>query len=193
MNTLTIIGGGLSGSEAAWQAAKRGIKVMLYEMRPFKTTGAHKTHLLGELVCSNSLRSKEPLTAPGLLKEELRIAGSLIMEAATACTVPAGSALAVDRNLFAEYITGRLSSHPMIEVVREEVTEIPSGPCIIATGPLTSDALSDALRGLLGNDHLYFYDAIAPIVDAESIDYSKVFRASRYERSEEHTSELQSH
>ncbi len=180
METLTIIGGGLSGSEAAYQAARRGVCVRLYEMRPLKTTGAHKTGLLGELVCSNSLRSKEPATAAGLLKEELRLAGSLIMEAAERCTVPAGSALAVDRTLFAEYITGKLSEHPSIEVIREEAVDIPEGPCIVATGPLTSDALSWALRRLLGGDHLYFYDAIAPIVDAESIDHSKVFRASRY-------------
>jgi len=185
MKRLTVIGGGLSGSEAAHQAAKRGISVRIYEMRPDKTTGAHKTGLLGELVCSNSLRSKEPVTAAGLLKEELRAAGSLIMEAAERCSVPAGSALAVDRRLFAEYITERLLTHPLIEVIREEAVEVVHrGPCIVATGPLTSDALSEALRRLLGGDYLYFYDAIAPIVDAESIDYSRVFRASRYGRGE---------
>lgn len=180
MKILTIIGGGLSGSEAAWQAAQRGITVRLFEMRPDKTTGAHKTDLLGELVCSNSLRSKEPVTSAGLLKDELRTAGSLLMEAAAGCSVPAGSALAVDRKLFAEYITQRLLTHPQIEVTREEVAEIPRGPCIVATGPLTSDALSDSLRRVIGGDYLYFYDAIAPIVEADSIDYSKVFRASRY-------------
>ncbi len=180
MKTLTIIGGGLSGSEAAWQAARRGIAVRLFEMRPDKTTGAHKTDLLGELVCSNSLRSKEPLTSAGLLKDELRMAGSLLMKAAAESSVPAGSALAVDRKLFAEYITQRLLTHPLIEVIREEIAEIPGGPCIIATGPLTSDALSDSLRRLLGGDYLYFYDAIAPIIEADSIDYSRVFRASRY-------------
>ncbi|NOZ25956.1 MAG: methylenetetrahydrofolate--tRNA-(uracil(54)-C(5))-methyltransferase (FADH(2)-oxidizing) TrmFO [Nitrospirae bacterium] len=184
MEALTIIGGGLSGCEAAWQAARRGIRVRIYEMRPLRTTGAHKTGLLGELVCSNSLRSKEPTSAAGLLKEELKMAGSLIMEAAERCSVPAGSALAVDRGLFAEYITEKLSAHPSIEVIREEVVDIPEGPCIVATGPLTSDALSAALKKLLGGDYLYFYDAIAPIVDAESIDYSRVFRASRYGKGE---------
>ncbi len=179
---VRIIGGGLAGSEAAWQAAERGVEVVLYEMRPLKTTGAHRTDLLGELVCSNSLRSKDPVTAAGLLKRELRRAGSLVMEAAEACTVPAGSALAVDRTLFAEYITERISAHPLIEVVRREVTEIPEGISIIATGPLTSEALSSALRGLLGEEHLYFYDAIAPIIDAESIDHARVFRASRYDK-----------
>ncbi len=180
MERLTIIGGGLSGAEAAWQAARRGVKVRLYEMRPARTTGAHKTALLGELVCSNSLRSKEDVTAAGLLKEELKMAGSLIMEAASVSAVPAGSALAVDRTLFAEHVTRRLEAHPLVEIVREEVLEIPPSPVIIATGPLTSEALSSALGRILGSDHLYFYDAIAPIVEAESLDYSKVFRASRY-------------
>lgn len=177
---LIIVGGGLAGSEAAWQVAKRGIQVTLYEMRPTKTTEAHTTELLGELVCSNSLRSNDALSAPGLLKQELSFAGSLIMEAAAACSVPAGSALAVDRNLFARFITDRLSGHPGISIVREECQGIPESTAIIATGPLTSEALSRSLAALIGGEHLYFYDAIAPIVDAESIDHGEVFRASRY-------------
>ncbi len=180
MDFITIIGGGLAGSEAAWQAAKRGIRVRLYEMRPLRMTPAHKTDLLAELVCSNSLRSNDPLSAPGLLKTELHMAGSIIMEAALHSEVPAGSALAVDRTLFSSYITEKLRSHHLIEIIHEEINEIPDGYCIIATGPLTSDALSEALKRLLSEEHLYFYDAIAPIVDAETIDFSKVFRASRY-------------
>ncbi|NOY64129.1 MAG: methylenetetrahydrofolate--tRNA-(uracil(54)-C(5))-methyltransferase (FADH(2)-oxidizing) TrmFO [Nitrospirae bacterium] len=180
MDSITIIGGGLAGSEAAWQAAKRGISVKLYEMRPRKMTPAHKTDLLAELVCSNSLRSKDPLSAPGLLKTELQLAGSIIMEAALHSEVPAGSALAVDRTVFSSYITEKIRSQPLIEIIHEEIEEIPDGFCIIATGPLTSNALSESLKRLLGEEHLYFYDAIAPIVDAETIDFSKVFRASRY-------------
>ncbi|OGW29372.1 MAG: methylenetetrahydrofolate--tRNA-(uracil(54)-C(5))-methyltransferase (FADH(2)-oxidizing) TrmFO [Nitrospirae bacterium GWC2_42_7] len=177
---LIVIGGGLAGSEAAWQAAKRGIKVVLYEMRPDKLTEAHRTGLLGELVCSNSLRSNDLYTAPGLLKKELEIAGSLIMEAAYASTVPAGSALAVDRNLFAEYISGKISNHPNIEVKRHEITELTGEISIIATGPLTSGAMVSALSEIIGGEYLYFYDAIAPIIDADSIDQNKVYRASRY-------------
>ena len=177
---LNIIGGGLSGSEAAWQAVKRGIRVVLYEMRPEKTTPAHKTAFLAELVCSNSLRAEAPYTAPGLLKEEMRVANSLVMEAADRFKIPAGGALAVDRTLFSRYITERLQSHPLVEIKRQEVKELPEGVTIVATGPLTSEGFSQTLQGLLGKDYLYFYDAIAPIVDAESIDYSKVFRASRY-------------
>jgi methylenetetrahydrofolate--tRNA-(uracil-5-)-methyltransferase len=177
---IIVIGGGLAGSEAAWQAARRGIKVCLYEMRPGKMTEAHKTGGLGELVCSNSLRSNDLSSAPGLLKKELSMAGSLIMEAAGASAVPAGSALAVDRDLFSQYISERLAGDPLIRVVREEITELPETTAVLATGPLTSPAMASALAGLLGGDYLYFYDAIAPIIDAESIDYEKIYRASRY-------------
>ncbi|MBI5103100.1 MAG: methylenetetrahydrofolate--tRNA-(uracil(54)-C(5))-methyltransferase (FADH(2)-oxidizing) TrmFO [Nitrospirae bacterium] len=177
---LIIIGGGLAGSEAAWQAAKRGVSVRLYEMRPRKLTEAHSTGLLGELVCSNSLRSNDMYSAPGLLKKELSMAGSLIMEAAEFSTVPAGSALAVDRTIFADFITKRLSEHPGIDIVREEVTELPSEVAIIATGPLSSEGITRSLAEIIGNEYLFFYDAIAPIIDAESIDYEKVYRASRY-------------
>ena len=177
---LIVIGGGLAGSEAAWQAARRGVRVVLYEMRPVRMTEAHTTPFLGELVCSNSLRSNDPQSAPGLLKKELSMAGSLIMEAAEATTVPAGSALAVDRALFASYITDRLSSHPGIRIIREECCSLPGTPAIIATGPLTSPQMSDALAEFAGNDYLYFYDAIAPILDAGSIDYRRVYRMSRY-------------
>lgn len=180
MSELIVIGGGLAGSEAAWQASKRGVKVLLYEMRPEKLSEAHKSGLLGELVCSNSLRSNDLYTAPGLLKRELSLAGSLIMEAAFASAVPAGSALAVDRALFAGFITERISKNKNIEVVREEITSLPASPAIIATGPLSSDAITRALADLIGSQHLYFYDAIAPIIDAESVDHSKVYRASRY-------------
>jgi len=177
---LIVIGGGLAGSEAAWQAAKRGVKVRLYEMRPEKMTEAHASANLGELVCSNSLRSNDPHSAPGLLKKELSLAGSLIMEAAEATTVPAGSALAVDRTLFAEYITKKLSEDPDITIIREEITALPDSVAIIATGPLTSQAMTDALSSLTGNGYLYFYDAIAPIIDADSIDRKKVYAMSRY-------------
>ena len=175
-----MIGGGLAGSEAAWQAAGRGIRVVLYEMRPAKLTEAHRTGRLGELVCSNSLRSNDVYSAPGLLKKELSMAGSLIMAAAQASTVPAGSALAVDRGLFADFITRSLSDHPLVEIIREEVTTLPETAAIIATGPLTSEGMSRSLSDLLGGDYLYFYDAIAPIIDAESIEHDKVYRASRY-------------
>ena len=177
---LTIIGGGLAGSEAAWQAAKRGVRVRLHEMRPVRQTPAHKTGWLAELVCSNSLRSADVHNAVGLLKEEMRRMGSLVMEAADATKVPAGSALAVDREAFGEYITRAVSGSPLIEVVRQEVTELPDGPVIIATGPLTSDAMAEAIGRLTGSEHLDFYDAIAPILDAESIDMSVAFKASRY-------------
>lgn len=177
---LIVIGGGLAGSEAAWQGAKRGVKVVLYEMRPDKLTEAHRTGFLGELVCSNSLRSNDLYTAPGLLKKELEIAGSLIMEAAYASTVPAGSALAVDRNLFGEFISERISGHPNIEVKRQEITELAGDLSIIATGPLTSGAMVKSLSEIIGGEYLYFYDAIAPIIDADSIDQNKVYRASRY-------------
>lgn len=180
MSDLIVIGGGLAGSEAAWQAAQRGVQVILYEMRPEKLTEAHKTASLAELVCSNSLRSNDVYTGPGLLKKELSMAGSLIMEAAYATAVPAGSALAVDRDKFAEFINTQITDSPNIKVLREECTELPDGLTVIATGPLTSESMTSALSKRIGGDYLYFYDAIAPIIDAESIDYQKVFRASRY-------------
>lgn len=180
MDRLTVIGGGLAGCEAAWQAAGYGTEVLLFEMRPERLTEAHKTGLLGELVCSNSLRSDNIMNAPGLLKEELRIAGSLIMQAAAASRVPAGSAFAVDRTRFAGFITEAVSKNPNIRVVREEAQKIPDSYTIIATGPLTSGTMTEALAGLIGQEYLYFYDAIAPILDAGSIEDEKVFRASRY-------------
>ncbi len=182
MDRLIVIGGGLAGSEAAWQAAKRGLNVLLYEMRPGNSTGAHTTGLLGELVCSNSLKSRDPFTASGLLKRELDLADSLIMEAAKISAIPAGTALAADRNIFAEYITQRILDNPKIKVIRKEVKEIPEEVCILATGPLTSMELSESLKELIGKSHLYFYDAIAPILDADTLDYSKVFKASRYNK-----------
>ncbi len=180
MEELIVIGGGLAGTEAAWQAARRGVKVLLYEMRPAKLTEAHKTGMLGELVCSNSLRSAEILTAPGLLKKELQMAGSLVMEAAGSCRIAAGGALAVDRKLFSQFLTDAVASNQDIIVVREEVGEIPDSVSIIATGPLTSTKMVESLGRLIGADHLYFYDAIAPIVDADTIDYERVYFASRY-------------
>jgi len=178
---LVIIGGGLAGSEAAWQAASHGLKVVLYEMRPVRATPAHQTAWLAELVCSNSLKSASLNTAPGLLKEELRRLGSLVLRLAEAARVPAGSALAVDREQFARTISEAIMGHASIAVVREEVREIPRDlPTIIATGPLTSPALAEAIRQLSGAKDLYFHDAISPIVDAHSIDYSKAFFASRH-------------
>ena len=178
--SVHVIGAGLAGSEAAWQLARRGLRVRLFEMRPERMTEAHQTGLFGELVCSNSLRNASLETAVGVLKEELRRLGSLVISAADQSRVPAGAALAVDRNDFASIITARLESHPLIEVVRHEVTEIPDEPTIIASGPLTSGALGDALSRLIGPRHLYFYDAIAPIVAADSIDLKVAFKASRY-------------
>jgi methylenetetrahydrofolate--tRNA-(uracil-5-)-methyltransferase len=181
MADVTIVGGGLAGVEAAWQAARSGARVRLYEMRPVKATPAHRTDKLAEIVCSNSLKSDEPGTASYLLKEELRRAGSLVMEAAAATRVPAGAALAVDRQQFAEHITKRIEDHPQIEIVREEITTIPrDGITIIATGPLTSDALTWEIMKLTGDDQMYFYDAIAPIVAADSVDQAIAFRAARY-------------
>lgn len=182
---LTVIGGGLAGSEAAWQAAQRGARVRLYEMRPHRTTPAHTTGSLAELVCSNSLGSNLINRAPGLLKEELRRASSLVIEVADKHAVPAGSALAVDREGFAAEVTQRIAAHPRIELVREEMTSLPEeGLTIVASGPLTSESLTTSIRTLTGSDFLYFYDAIAPIVTLESIDFSKAFRASRYDRGE---------
>ncbi|MDA8214806.1 MAG: methylenetetrahydrofolate--tRNA-(uracil(54)-C(5))-methyltransferase (FADH(2)-oxidizing) TrmFO [Nitrospiraceae bacterium] len=180
MKELIIIGGGLAGCEAAWQAAKRGVNVLLFEMRPERMTEAHKTNSLSELVCSNSLRSKEINTGAGLLKKELELADSLIMKAAKESEVSAGSALAVDRVMFSEFITVTIESHLNIKIIRKEVVEFPDSIAIIATGPLTSGAMADAIKAVIGEEHLHFYDAIAPIIDAESIDYSKVYLSSRY-------------
>jgi methylenetetrahydrofolate--tRNA-(uracil-5-)-methyltransferase len=180
ISEITIIGGGLAGCEAAWQAAQRGISVVLHEMKPQRFSPAHHLPGLAELVCSNSLRGISLDNAVGLLKEELRRCGSLTMEAAAATSVPAGGALAVDRQLFSEYVTERIESHPLIRIERGELTSIPAeGIVIIASGPLTSDALALSLADLTG-DRLYFYDAIAPIVAADSLDMTKVFAASRY-------------
>jgi len=180
--TVIVIGAGLAGSEAAYQLANRGIKVKLYEMRPNKETGAHKTDLFAELVCSNSLRSDSLKNAVGLLKEELRIMDSLIMKIADNTSVPAGSSLAVDRELFAKRVTDEIMNNPNIEIIREEITEIPTDyPTIIATGPLTSDILSKKIINLLDNNSLYFYDAAAPIIEKDSIDFSKAYIKSRYQ------------
>jgi methylenetetrahydrofolate--tRNA-(uracil-5-)-methyltransferase len=185
--TIRIVGGGLAGSEAAWQAASRGVPVTLYEMRPVRPTAVHKTDRLAELVCSNSFRGDKLDNAVGLLKEEMRRLDSLVMRAAEASRVPAGAALAVDRERFADIITETLTAHPLITIVREEIASIPASserePVIVATGPLTSDALSADLASVVGQAHLYFYDAISPIVLAETIDRSKVFRQSRWDRS----------
>jgi methylenetetrahydrofolate--tRNA-(uracil-5-)-methyltransferase len=177
---VTVIGAGLAGSEAAWQLARRGVGVRLVEMRPVRMTEAHQTAGFAELVCSNSLRSASLETAVGVLKEEMRRLGSIVIAAADRARVPAGSALAVDRHEFSREITATVTGHPMIEVVRAEAAALPDGPAIVATGPLTSPALGDALRALIGPRSLYFYDAIAPIVTADSIDMNIAFRASRY-------------
>lgn len=180
-----IIGGGLAGSEAAWQLASRGVEVVLYEMRPKKFTPAHHTPYLAELVCSNSFRSKNPAKAAGLLKEEMKILGSAIVRLAEECQVPAGQALAVDRELFAQKVTEAIESHPRIKLIREEITEIPEDrPTIIATGPLTSDIFTSRLVELTGKGALYFYDAASPIVLKDSIDMSKAFVATRYGKGE---------
>ena len=185
---IHIIGGGLAGCEAAWQAASRGVRVVLHEMRPVRATAVHKTDQLAELVCSNSLRGDKLDNAVGLLKEEMRRLGSLIMRAADANRVPAGAALAVDRERFSRAISEAVESHPFITLTREEIGCIPDDPgmypLIIATGPLTSESLSVDIAAHVGSDHLYFYDAISPIVLAETIDMEKVFRASRWERGE---------
>ena len=182
---IIVIGGGLAGSEAAWQIAQRGIKVKLYEMRPVKTTPAHKTDKFAELVCSNSLRSKELTKAIGLLKEELKFLKSLIMESASICEIPGGKAWVVDRECFAEYITQKITSHPLIEIIREEVKEIPTDKIVIvATGPLTSESLAKSLAKLIEIPYLHFYDAISPIIYADSINWDKVFIADRYKEGE---------
>jgi len=181
---LHILGGGLAGSECSWQLAERGVAVVLHEMRPVKGTPAHKTGDLAELVCSNSLRSDDPFHAAGLLKREMEAFGSLIIGSARKAAVPAGSALALDRDRFAALVTAAIGRHPRIELRREEATEIPEGEVVIATGPLTSEAMSAGLQRLLGSEYLYFYDAIAPIVEAESLDLSKLFWQSRYGKGE---------
>ena len=187
MKDIHIVGGGLAGSEAAWQAASSGVRVTLHEMRPVRATAVHKTDRLAELVCSNSFRGDKLDNAVGLLKEEMRRLGSIVMRSADAHRVPAGAALAVDREAFSSAVTKAVESHPLITIRREELTRIPLDPSmyplVIATGPLTSDALSMDIAALVGGDHLYFYDAISPIVLAESIDMEKVFRASRWGRS----------
>lgn len=183
---IRIIGGGLAGSEAAWQAASLGVSVVLYEMRPVRSTAVHKTDGLAELVCSNSFRGDKLDNAVGVLKEEMRRLGSLIMRAADEARVPAGAALAVDRERFSAAVTQAIRSQPLITLAREEVSRVPARdgfPVIVATGPLTSPALSADIAALVGSSHLYFYDAISPIVHGDSIDRSKVFRASRWGRS----------
>ena len=177
---LVIVGGGLAGCEAAWQAAELGINVKLYEMRPKKSTGAHRTGDLAELVCSNSLGSNLPDRAAGLLKNELRHLKSLLIACADASSLPAGGALAVDREAFSSCVEAKIESHPKIDVIREEITAIPDPPVIIASGPLTSPALAKALQDFTGHEHLYFYDAIAPIVHIDSINMDIAYRANRY-------------
>jgi len=184
MAEVTVVGGGLAGSEAAWQLAQRGHDVVLVEMRPVRSTPAHTTDRLGELVCTNSFKSEDPTNAHGLLKLEMRALGSVLLDAADRARVPAGAALAVDRDIFASTLTERIAAHPRIRIERAEVTAIPEGPAVIASGPLTSDALSAAIRDFLGDDALAFFDSIAPIVAAESIDYSIAFFASRWGRGE---------
>ena len=183
---VTVIGAGLAGSEAAWQLAQRGAAVTLVEMRPSQRSAAHESDAFAELVCSNSLRSDRLENAVGLLKEEMRRLHSLIMEAADATRVPAGGALAVDRTRFAAYVTGKIENHPRIRVERREAGAIPEGPCIVATGPLSSEAITAAIEEKLGEASLHFYDAAAPIVLAESLDMSKVFRQSRYGRGDDY-------
>jgi len=179
---VTVIGAGLAGSEAAWQIAQRGVPVVLYEMRPVKMTPAHHTDKFAELVCTNSLRSNLLTNAVGVIKEEMRILNSLIIGSADRHAVPAGGALAVDRDGFSGAVTEALKNHPLIEVRHEEVTDIPDGITVVATGPLTSPVLSEKLRALTGEEYLYFYDAAAPIIEKDSIDMSKVFLASRYDK-----------
>ena len=184
MEPINIIGAGLAGSEAAWQAVSLGVPVRLYEMKPSKYSPAHHSPGFAELVCSNSLRSNMLANAVGVLKEEMRLLGSLVIEAAYASEVPAGSALAVDRELFSGFITERLRNHPLVEVIEGEVTEIPDGITVVASGPLTSETLSGAISRLIGCDYLHFFDAAAPIVSFDSIDMTKAFFASRYNKGE---------
>ncbi len=185
MTDIIVIGGGLAGSEAAWQAARHGLKVKLHEMRPAQPTGAHVSGDLAELVCSNSLGSNLPDRASGVLKNELRLLNSMLLECAEATAIPAGAALAVDRESFARMVTQKIESHPNIEIIREEVKEFPVSPVIVASGPLTSESLSKSIAALSGEEHLFFFDAISPIVRAESINMETAFRASRYEKGEQ--------
>lgn len=182
METVTVLGAGLAGCECAWQLARRGIKVRLYEMKPNKMTPAHTSPNFAELVCSNSLRSDEPSNAVGLLKAEMRKMGSIIMESADKNRVAAGGALAVDREGFSQYITDKLSACENVEIISEEATEFPEGELVIATGPLTSDALAEKIAALCNSDGLHFYDAVAPIVTLESVDMDSAFFASRYDK-----------
>ncbi|MGG4443386.1 FADH(2)-oxidizing methylenetetrahydrofolate--tRNA-(uracil(54)-C(5))-methyltransferase TrmFO [Brevibacillus fortis] len=182
--TITVVGAGLAGSEAAWQIAQAGVKVKLYEMRPKTQTPAHHTDKFAELVCSNSLRANTLTNAVGVLKEEMRRLNSVIIDSADRCAVPAGGALAVDRHEFAAHVTDAVRNHPLVEVISEEITEIPDGIVVVATGPLTSPALSQQLKELTGEEYLYFYDAAAPIIEKDSIDMNKVFVASRYDKGE---------
>ncbi|WP_394187363.1 FADH(2)-oxidizing methylenetetrahydrofolate--tRNA-(uracil(54)-C(5))-methyltransferase TrmFO [Paenisporosarcina quisquiliarum] len=184
MTIVNVIGAGLAGSEAAWQIAKRGVQVRLYEMRPVKQTAAHHTDKFAELVCSNSLRANTLTNAVGVIKEEMRMLDSVIIAAADQCSVPAGGALAVDRHEFAAFVTEKVKNHPLIEVINEEVTEIPEGITIIASGPLTSPALAEQIQKLTSEDYLYFYDAAAPIVEKDSINMDKVYLKSRYDKGE---------
>jgi methylenetetrahydrofolate--tRNA-(uracil-5-)-methyltransferase len=184
MAEVTVVGGGLAGSEAAWGLAERGHAVTLLEMRPVRRTAAHQTELLGEIVCSNSFKSEDPLVAHGLLKMEMRDLGSLLLRVAEAARIPGGTALTVDRREFAERMDAAVHGHPRIRVVREEATGLPVGPAVIATGPLTSDALSAAIRAELGDEGLAFFDAIAPVVSSESLNRDVVFAASRYGKGE---------
>jgi methylenetetrahydrofolate--tRNA-(uracil-5-)-methyltransferase len=186
MYDIKVVGGGLAGTEAAWQLAKQGIKVKLYEMRPLFSTGAHQTGNLAELICSNSLGSNLPDRASGVLKNELRRLNSLLLEIAEETSLPAGSALAVDRELFSQKVTEKITAHPNIEIIREEIVEIPDGPTVIASGPLTSPKLSQSISEFSGQEHLYFFDAISPIVTADSIDMSIAYRASRWNDGELH-------
>ena len=182
---LIVVGGGLAGTEAAWQAAERGIFVKLYEMRPQRQTPAHVSDRLAELVCSNSLGSVLIDKAPGLLKAEMRGLGSLILECAQRAAVPAGISLAVDRDLFAQLVTERIQNHPNIQILHQEVTSIPTAPTIIASGPLTSPALTAELQTLSRQEYLYFFDALSPIVNAETLNMNVAFRASRWEKGEQ--------
>lgn len=184
MPEVNVIGAGLAGSEAAWQLATRNVKVKLYEMRPMKQTPAHHTDKFAELVCSNSLRANSLTNAVGILKEEMRQLNSVIIASADDCALPAGGALAVDRHEFAARVTERVRNHENVTVIQEEVSKIPSGPTIIATGPLTAESLATALQQLSGEDYLYFYDAAAPIIETDSIDMDKVYLKSRYDKGE---------
>lgn len=182
---VTVVGAGLAGAEAAWQLAKRGVRVRLYEMRPGRQTPVHRTGNFAELVCSNSLRAAALINAVGLLKEEMRLLDSLIMECAGETKVPAGGALAVDRNTFAERVTEKLSAHPMVEIFREEIMHIPEdGVVVLSTGPLTAEAMAGSIREFTGEEYFYFYDAVAPIVTYDSLNMEKIFRSSRYGKGE---------